>query len=209
MWTAPVYGDDTGEPCHGVHLRHLVVHAGVAVEPRLRRRPQRQHRDPTGTRPEYNYYAQDGNTTVNGTKYTRGGYLDPHRLRPEPRRTSTPSTAPEQVLFTTTERCLATASETCTSLTSSDQADWPDVPFDQICASGTHCTASQVGPTFFSTRRLTDVTTQYWTGTGTTYQQGRLLGPDPGVPGHRRRHLAAAVAELDHAHRRGRHRGRR
>ena len=169
VWTVPVYGNDTTEPCHGSTfatsscLQAWRWNLDYVV-------------DPNGSTetfwytPEYNYYAQDGNTGVNGTKYTRGGYLSRIDYGQTASNIYT-STAPEQVLFNTSERCIPTGSETCTSLTSADRADWPDVPFDEICASGTHCTAGQVAPTFFSTRRLTNVTTQYWTGTGTTYQQ--------------------------------------
>ena len=36
------YGNDAGEPCHASDVRRLLVPAGLAVEPRLRRRPARQ-----------------------------------------------------------------------------------------------------------------------------------------------------------------------
>ena len=169
VWTVPVYGNDTTEPCHGSTfatsscMQAWRWNLDYVVDPN-------GNTETFWYTPEYNYYAQDGNTGVNGTQYTRGGYL----ARIDYGQTASniyTSTPPEQVLFKTDERCITTGSETCTSLTSADQADWPDVPFDEICASGTHCTAGQVAPTFFSTRRLTNITTQYWTGTGTTYQK--------------------------------------
>lgn len=48
-----------------------------------------------------------------------------------------------------------TSTENCSSLTSTTASHWPDVPFDQIVRSAT-------GPTFFSRKRLTSVTTSIW-----------------------------------------------
>ncbi|AVT32969.1 sugar-binding protein [Plantactinospora sp. BC1] len=71
-------------------------------------------------------------------------------------------TVPNRVLFHTGERCL---SGTCQPLNSANKANWPDVPFDLICASGTDC--DDWSPSFFSTVRLTSVETQQWN-TGTS-----------------------------------------
>ncbi|MFY1616412.1 polymorphic toxin type 28 domain-containing protein [Micromonospora sp. WMMD736] len=71
-------------------------------------------------------------------------------------------TVPNQVLFNTDDRCL---SGTCKPLNAANKANWPDVPFDLICASGTDC--DDWSPSFFSTVRLTSIDTQqYNTATG-------------------------------------------
>jgi RHS repeat-associated protein len=66
-------------------------------------------------------------------------------------------TVPNQVKFTTGDRCL---SGTCQPLSSTTKANWPDVPFDLVCASGAKC--SSTTPAMFSTVRLTTITTQQW-----------------------------------------------
>ncbi|RLK22479.1 RHS repeat-associated protein [Micromonospora sp. M71_S20] len=72
-------------------------------------------------------------------------------------------TVPNQVVFNTGDRCLA---GTCQPLNSTNKANWPDVPFDLICASGTDC--DNWSPSFFSTVRLTSIETrQYNVGTST------------------------------------------
>ncbi|WP_280668855.1 MULTISPECIES: polymorphic toxin-type HINT domain-containing protein [unclassified Kitasatospora] len=71
-------------------------------------------------------------------------------------------TVPDQVVFTTAPRCTAT---TCDPLSATTAAtEYPDVPFDLVCASGATCTS--YGPGFFSTVRLAQITTkQYSTAT--------------------------------------------
>jgi RHS repeat-associated protein len=73
-------------------------------------------------------------------------------------------TAPNRVAFTTGSRCLTAP---CDPLNSSTSANWPDVPFDLVCASGATC--SSWSPTFFSTVRLTGITTQQWSTTSSQY----------------------------------------
>ncbi|SDN44739.1 RHS repeat domain-containing protein [Actinacidiphila guanduensis] len=70
-------------------------------------------------------------------------------------------TVPDRVQFTTGDRCTT---GTCDPLGSSTKANWPDVPYDLVCASGATCTAH--APSFFSTVRLTTIATlQYSTAT--------------------------------------------
>ncbi|MFD8914763.1 RHS repeat domain-containing protein [Streptomyces sp. NPDC059575] len=162
VWTVPVFGDDSGEPCYKStgfadsscnqawrwNLDYVVDTHGNASTYWYSK--------------ETNYYSKNADTTVNGTAYTRGGYLDriDYGLRSD---LLYSKPAAQQVRFTYAERCLSS----CTSLTETTKANWPDVPFDMICASGTKCT-TQIGPAFFTRKRLTDVTTSVWTGTGTT-----------------------------------------
>jgi RHS repeat-associated protein len=158
-WTAPVYGDDSGEPGYD---------QGTAFSGRSLTQAWRWNLDyvvdPHGNAMSYwytketNSYAKNGTTTDNGTVYDRGGYLN--RIDYGITSSTVFGTASAQVSFTTAERCLVTSSETCSSLTSSTSADWPDVPYDQICASGKVCSAT--GPTFFSRKRLTGISTRVW-----------------------------------------------
>ncbi|WP_438947818.1 RHS repeat-associated core domain-containing protein [Streptomyces triticisoli] len=164
VWTVPVFGDDSGEPCYKStgfadssctqawrwNLDYVVDTHGNASAYWYSR--------------ETNYYSKNADTTVNGTGYTRGGYLDriDYGLRSDLIYTKP---AAQQVRFAYAERCVVSGG--CTSLTKDTKANWPDVPFDMICASGTKCT-TQIGPAFFTRKRLTDVTTSVWTGTGTT-----------------------------------------
>src|SRR5262249_12944090 len=68
--------------------------------------------------------------------------------------------------FGTGDRCV---SGTCEPLNSANAANWPDVPFDLVCAPGATCTASQYSPSFFSTVRLTSIATQQWAPSSSSY----------------------------------------
>ncbi|MFD7286092.1 RHS repeat domain-containing protein [Streptomyces sp. NPDC059863] len=164
VWTVPVFGDDSGEPCYKStgfgdssctqawrwNLDYVVDTHGNASTYWYGR--------------ETNYYSKNADTTVDGTGYTRGGYLNriDYGLRDD---LIYAKPASQQVSFTYAERCVVPGG--CSSLTKDTKANWPDVPFDMICASGTKCT-TQIGPAFFTRKRLTDITTSVWTGTGTT-----------------------------------------
>ncbi|MDO0936774.1 RHS repeat-associated core domain-containing protein [Streptomyces sp. DG2A-72] len=158
-WSAPVFGDDSGEPGYD---------QGTSFSGRSLTQAWRWNLDyvvdPHGNAMSYwytketNYYAKNGTTADNGTVYDRGGYLS--RIDYGMTSSTVFGTAPEKVSFTTAERCLVTSTEDCSSLTSSTSSDWPDVPYDQICASGKVCSAT--GPTFFSRKRLTGITTSVW-----------------------------------------------
>ncbi|MFJ2264611.1 polymorphic toxin type 28 domain-containing protein [Streptomyces sp. NPDC087844] len=164
VWTVPVFGDDSGEPCYKStgfadsfcaqawrwNLDYVVdTHDNASTYWYGR---------------ETNYYSKNADTTVNGTGYTRGGYLNriDYGLRSD---LIYAKPAAQQVSFTYAERCVASGG--CSSLTKDTKANWPDVPFDMICAADTKC-STQIGPAFFTRKRLTDVTTSVWTGTGTT-----------------------------------------
>jgi RHS repeat-associated protein len=163
VWTVPVFGDDSGEPCY-----KTTGYADSSCNQAWRWNLDYVV-DPHGNASTYwygketNYYSKNADTTVNGTGYTRGGYLNriDYGLRSD---LIYAKTAAQQVSFTYAERCVVSGG--CSSLTADTKANWPDVPFDMICASGTKCT-TQIGPAFFTRKRLTDVTTSIWTGTGT------------------------------------------
>ncbi|MEU8763203.1 RHS repeat-associated core domain-containing protein [Streptomyces sp. NPDC048659] len=168
VWTVPVFGDDAGEPGYS---------AGTAFAARAKNQAWRWNLDyvvdPHGNVMTYwydkelNSYAKN-DATGNGTEYTRGGYLK--RIDYGQRTDtvfSTTQPAAARVKFTVAERCIAVAGkETCANLTAANKNAWPDVPFDQICKKDTVCT-DQSTPSFFSRKRLTDITTQVYKGTGT------------------------------------------
>ncbi|WP_308280835.1 RHS repeat-associated core domain-containing protein [Streptomyces barringtoniae] len=160
-WTVPVFGDDAGEPCHDTtfaasscnqawkwNLDYVVDTHGNAMTYWYGR--------------ERNNYAKNG-VDDPAANYVRGGYLKriDYGLRSNSLYTKP---AAQQVSFDYAQRC--TASD-CSSLTKDTKQNWPDVPFDLICADGTACTG-KTSPSFFTRYMLTDVTTSVWTGTGTT-----------------------------------------
>jgi RHS repeat-associated protein len=161
VWTVPVAGDDAGEPCH----------SGSGFSASFCTQAWRWNLDyvvdPHGNvmtawySPETNYYAKNGVASP-GTSYVRGGWLTRYDYGQRSNTIFT-TAAPARVVFAVAERCIPSGTETCASLTTTNKSAWPDVPFDQICASGTACTG-RLAPTFFTRKRLTAVTTQVWRG---------------------------------------------
>ncbi|WP_431942363.1 FG-GAP-like repeat-containing protein [Micromonospora marina] len=104
---------------------------------------------------EYNRQRVLGSTSI--VTYDRAAQLDriEYGLRAGSEGTTT---APAKIVFNTADRCLTSSCAT------HDKANWPDTPWDLACS------ASPCGPaSFWSTRRLTSIVSQTWTGTGTTY----------------------------------------
>jgi RHS repeat-associated protein len=156
-WTAPVFGDDSGEPCYDATFSS--AHCKQAWRWSLD-----YVKDTHGNvmsyfyAPETNYYALNGKTDVNGTAYHRGGYLK--RIDYGQRDNQVyAAKAPARITFTDAERCLPTDTFDCATAkrNKANAANWPDVPVDQECASETKCT---VGQTFFTTKRLIGITSQ-------------------------------------------------
>ncbi|GAA2833239.1 RHS repeat-associated core domain-containing protein [Kitasatospora paracochleata] len=88
-----------------------------------------------------------------------------------------------KVLFTTGERCTASGSVTCTTAqrTKANQANWPDTPLDQNCASSGACT--NYSPTFWSPLMLSKIETQVLVGSAYRSVDSWELKhtfPDPG-----------------------------
>lgn len=159
-WTAPVFGDDKGEPCYNATFAD--AHCEQAWRWNLD-----YVKDRHGNVISYfygaetNHYALNGKTTVNGTPYHRGGYLK--RVDYGQRHEAVYTTkAPARVVFTTGERCLPDTSFDCApaKFTTANAARWPDTPVDRSCAVNTKCAASQSTQTFWTTKRLTGITTQ-------------------------------------------------
>ncbi|GAA1990994.1 RHS repeat-associated core domain-containing protein [Catenulispora subtropica] len=158
-WTVPVYGAHSGDPCYSSsgfgsssctqgwrwNLDYVEdVHGNAMLY--------------TYT-PETNYYGANGATT--GTAYTRGGTLTriDYGLRVSGGSVYGDPAA-GQIVFTVAERCTPDASFTCDpAQMAANPTKWPDVPVDQLCAAGATC--STHAPTFWSTKRLANITTQY------------------------------------------------
>lgn len=121
---------------------------------------------------ETNKYARNASPT-DLVEYVRGGYLT--RIDYGTRDGATGS-APIQVVFDVADRCVTANCGT------HDAANWPDVPWDQECVSGSCYNGA---PTFWTTKRLSKVTTKLRTDTGSSYRDVESWTfhhtfPDPG-----------------------------
>ncbi|MFJ6198245.1 RHS repeat domain-containing protein [Micromonospora sp. NPDC092111] len=148
-WTVPVFGDDSGEPCHGTtfdaswcqqayrwNLDFVIDRHGDAMS--------------YWYAPETNYYGRNGRTEL-PTPYVRGGQLSRIEYG---QRVGAVYTAPAagRVVFAPADRCIPG-----TSCVRSQPQNWPDVPYDQWC-DATSCQI--LSPTFWTTKRLAKITTQ-------------------------------------------------
>ncbi|WP_437033936.1 polymorphic toxin-type HINT domain-containing protein [Streptomyces sp. enrichment culture] len=165
-WTAPVFGDDSGEPCHASafadswcqqawrwNLDYVV--------------------DPRDNAIAY-YYTQEKNSygrnlkAADDTRYTRGGYLS--EIQYGLKSSAMYSTAAlAKVTFANAERCLPDAQTTCSSI-GTDSAYWYDTPWDLNCDEGADCDEGRLSPSFWTRKRLTEVTTQVLDAAG-AYQE--------------------------------------
>ncbi|MEO3777023.1 RHS repeat-associated core domain-containing protein [Micromonospora sp. B11E3] len=108
-----------------------------------------------------NYYGRNEGAT--DVSYIRDSHLA--RIDYGFRDNGAYGTVPNRVVFNTGDRCL---SGTCQPLNSTNKANWPDVPYDLICNSGTDCQAWS--PSFFSTVRLTSIETQQYDTVTSSYK---------------------------------------
>jgi RHS repeat-associated protein len=167
VWTVPVFGDDDKEPGY---------EDGTTFSDRAKTQAWRWNLDYVEDThknassywytAETNHYDKLGDDTI-GTEYVRGGYLREIRYgqRSGALFTATP-TASNKVVFSYDERCDATGTG-CDSLTETTRDNWPDVPFDAVCKADTKCTGN-TGPTFFTRKRLTAITTYAWNAAAAT-----------------------------------------
>ncbi|MFJ9564973.1 RHS repeat-associated core domain-containing protein [Streptomyces fuscichromogenes] len=164
VWTAPVFGDDSGEPGYD---------KGSSFADRSLTQAWRWNLDYVvdlhGNAMSYwytaetNYYPKNGASTAD-TQYTRGGYLT-KVLYGQRSTTLFSGTASDEVNFSYDERC--TASD-CSSLTDSTSDNWPDVPYDFICTSGDDdCNTDS--PAFFTRKRLTGIDTLAYSAATSAY----------------------------------------
>lgn len=154
-WTAPVFGNDSGEPCNAAAFADSWCQQGwrwnldYAVDAR-------------GNSIAY-YYDKETNhygrnlKPEDETPYVRGGALNhiDYGLR---NTTNYSAKALGRVDFTSAERCLPETGVTCAAATIDDKSFyWYDTPWDLNCKSGTDCTSSP-SPSFWTRKRLTGVT---------------------------------------------------
>ncbi|MBE1487623.1 RHS repeat domain-containing protein [Plantactinospora soyae] len=159
-WTMPVFGDDTNEPCKKPTFAESYCDQAW-------RWSLDYVKDRYGNVTSYfyeresNYYARGARFDRVGVEYHRAGWLK--RIDYGQRDGQVYSTnAPARVHFDTKERCLPTGNVDCDpqDLTSATARYWPDVPWDRNCARDTRCTVDQIGPSFWSRKRLTSIRTE-------------------------------------------------
>ncbi|MFE2943239.1 polymorphic toxin-type HINT domain-containing protein [Streptomyces sp. NPDC059255] len=164
-WTVPVYGNDTGEPCHA-----------SAFADSWCQQAWRWNLDyvvDTRSNAVAYYYDKEANSygrnlkEDDNTRYTRGGYLDriEYGLKSSAMYTAK---ALGKMNFTSSERCLANTQTTCGSI-GTDAAYWYDTPWDLNCDTGEKCDEGRLSPAFFTRKRLTGVDSQVWD--GSAYQK--------------------------------------
>ncbi|MFD9219523.1 RHS repeat domain-containing protein [Streptomyces sp. NPDC060064] len=158
-WTVPVFGNHAGEPCHATAFKDSWCQQAwrwnldYVVDP---------HNDAMAYywSTETNYYGRNVNSTTGAstaTVYDRGGHLD--RIEYGLRSNAMYVKAAAKVDFTVAERCLAN----CGAFDKDHAKNWPDVPFDQHCASGTEC-KDRFSPSFWTRKMLQKIDTSVLTG---------------------------------------------
>ena len=117
---------------------------------------------------EYEMGYGQNNNSGKLTAYDRGGYLTSIGYGYSLSAAIAGAKPAETVAFGTEERCLTSSSFTnCanSNLSSTTAANWPDVPFNEICTDKTTSCANY-SPTYFSTKRLTSISTAVLVGSG-------------------------------------------
>jgi RHS repeat-associated protein len=107
-----------------------------------------------------NFYGEDNG--AHNVSYVRDSYLD--HVDYGFTDGNAYGTVPNKVVYTAGSRCV---SGICDPLSAATKANWPDVPYDLVCASGSTC--SSYGPSFFSTVRLTAITAQQYSTASAAY----------------------------------------
>ncbi|MGW6459858.1 RHS repeat-associated core domain-containing protein [Streptomyces sp. NPDC055078] len=150
-WTVPVYGNEAGEPCHGPSFATSWCLQAYRWTLETVTGP---HGDTISYTydTEINHYGRNS-TPSDATEYVRGGRLARIEYGGRADGTVAPSA---RVLFTSAPRCVP--GSVCDPAV---PANWPDTPWDLNCSGGS-CPAA--GPTFWSTVRLSKITTQVLSG---------------------------------------------
>ncbi|MFB7677595.1 RHS repeat-associated core domain-containing protein [Kitasatospora purpeofusca] len=170
----PVYAPNNGDPCH-------TAAAGKGSWCTMGWRWQLDYVvDPHQNLTTY-AYATETNHYSRGAGQNNGtGALTPYQRAGHPKQISYGQRLPEQIAargaaqpaaridFGTAERCAPSGAVTCaeSERTSANAAFWPDVPVDQQCGASGSC--ANRGPSFFSTKRLTTITTSVLSGPART-----------------------------------------
>lgn len=167
--TLPVYSPNSGDPCYNSG-------SGNNSWCQMAWRWQLDYVvDPHGNLTTYKYAAEGnkynrGRVQNGGTgtlsDYQRAGYLKEiaYGQRLDEQKAAKGGANPAaKVLFTVAERCIPSGAITCSEAqrTAANADAWPDTPIDQICTDGS-CVNS--APTFFTTKRLTGISTQVMVG---------------------------------------------
>ncbi|MFJ5876063.1 RHS repeat-associated core domain-containing protein [Streptomyces sp. NPDC093088] len=156
-WTVPVFGNHSGEPCYNASFKDAWCQQAWRWNLDL-------VVDPHGDAMTYywgeegNYYGRNVNPDTGAstaTAYDRSGYLK--RIEYGLRTTGLYGQPAAKVEFTHTERCLTN----CTTFDKTNAKNWPDVPFDQYCASGTEC-KDRYSPSFWTRMKLSTIATSVW-----------------------------------------------
>ncbi|MFI0823817.1 RHS repeat domain-containing protein [Streptomyces roseolus] len=158
-WTVPVFGNNAGEPCYQATFKDAWCQQAwrwnldYVVDP---------HGDAMTYYwgEEVNHYGRNVNSSTGAstaTAYDRSGYLK--RIEYGLRQTDPYAQPSAKVEFTNTERCLTG----CTTFDATNAKNWPDVPFDQYCASGTEC-KDRYSPSFWTRMKLSTIATSVWSG---------------------------------------------
>ncbi|MGX4657915.1 polymorphic toxin-type HINT domain-containing protein [Micromonospora sp. SCSIO 07396] len=166
VWTVPVYGDDTGEQCYNATFANAWCNQGW-------RWNLDYVKDRHGNVVSYfydretNHYARGAKFDVNGTPYHRGGYLKRIDYGQRDNEVYTTS-APARVNFGIAERCIPSDTVLCRpgDLTDSTANHWPDVPWDRNCATATKCKTTQASPSFWTRKRVNQISTEIRNATG-------------------------------------------
>ncbi|WP_194909670.1 RHS repeat domain-containing protein [Catenulispora rubra] len=166
VWTVPVYGAHSGDPCYNATF--TAASCNQAWRWNLDY-VEDVHGNATMYyyTPETNYYLPDnGKNGTTTAAYTRGGVLDhiEYGLRDD-NGTVYANPAVDKVTFTASERCIPNENNdgfNCdpSQFNATNAAHWHDVPFDQSCSSGATC--SNYSPSFWSRKRVTAITTQVY-----------------------------------------------
>ncbi|MET9856363.1 polymorphic toxin-type HINT domain-containing protein [Streptomyces sp. NPDC006450] len=121
---------------------------------------------------EDNFYGrgggQNGGTGTN-TKYQRGSYptwIGYGQRLPEQIAAKGAAKPAVQINIKNAERCVVIGTVTCTDTAQRVKANaksWPDTPIDQECPATGQCL--NLSPTYFTTKKFTQIASQVWTGT--------------------------------------------
>ncbi|TLQ43820.1 Rhs family-like protein [Streptomyces marianii] len=164
--TVPVFGNHPGEPCHATafmdsdctqayrwNLDYVVDPLGDAMT--------------LWWNKHTNFYGQNMKADQQ-ISYVRSADLAriDYGQRSDTLFTAQPA---GRVAFTVSERCTPNATFDCaeSKRTTANASRWPDTPLDQECLSGAKCT-DKYSPTFWSTKRLTKISTQVLAGSALT-----------------------------------------
>ena len=177
-WTVPVFGNHTNEPCHATAFMDSDCaqawrwNLDYVIDPRGNTMSYWYDK-------ELNQYAQY-NTDTNNAAYVRGGTLKQIDYGTWDRGSTDRSVAPvAQVVFTSADRCVSD----CWTGTppAPNKPKWPDTPWDQECKLTATSCPTKYSPTFWSTKRLSKITTKVW---DTTQSPAKWQDVDSWTLGH-------------------------